>query len=242
MKKLFIGMTAAGLLALSAASFAATTPPIDFPITVTVITTLIAIEGNSNTWEAESRNFGVIGNTTSACSNKPAWDPISLKGDSNEPYIQITNRGSSTIQLGVQQASGTAPSAWQALLNGTPGTLAGTNQYRLSGVFTNYFGNLQAATQAIGPTANDGDWERLTSYSFGTEDIITTSTQWANDTLFYVNGLVTNAPTAGWHIAPAVPLYIGQRQLRFCLDPPSSITVGEGIQQTITVTVIAQAE
>jgi len=237
MKKILV-MSLALLGFAAVGSYAATTQ-LDFPITVTIKANLIDVFGN--TYDASALAFGVCG--INSAVNAPGGAYRSNSGlDLNQPYVQVTNNGSATIQLGAYVSNN--PTGWTQLLVGNPGAATVANSFRLSAIFTNYFGSLARALLS-NPAAGADDWSTVVVGDFEATDVLTATNKLATTTIFARNtdNATRQAATQGHDIPPSpggAQAYLGQRTMRFCLDTPTTISSGDGVLQTITVRVTAQ--
>ncbi|NTV52617.1 MAG: hypothetical protein HGA76_06355 [Candidatus Firestonebacteria bacterium] len=236
-KNLLLAIAAVAVSAMAAnMAMAAPVTTIVFPIHVFVVADTVNIEGNANV--AAAMDFGVVG----AGANKVSQG----KGtDANEPYINIINRGSNTIALQVLQDAGAnsvggSTQYWTALLGGTPGvTATGPNQYRLAGVFTNYFGT-EAAWQAN--TGNTGtgyagiDFWTLSAANFDATDVFQIGLTTATNTVYGIDAQ-PQLGVKGYNIPTAAPgaEYLGTRCLRMSFDAPTSGTFTYPMAINVTV-------
>lgn len=237
MKKISALVLGLALLGMASMSHAAATTSLTFPINVIVYAYAINIEGNSA--NAQAMSFGAVGVATTVYSN--------VKGtDDNEPVVNITNRGSATISLRVAQAGSTTNTSeapvWTAASAGQAGqVMTADNAYRLSGLFTNYFGSEAAAlASGLSSPADLVDYHTLVAGDFGTEDNLPTTLTDASATVFAITA--QGADKKGYAIPPAQggdQDYLGQRALRFALDTPTITSDGLSVQQIMNVTVSA---
>lgn len=236
MHKKFLVLTAGAMLLAGTQAFAAAT--LTFPITVTVIATSIDISGNNGITAGElaARSFGAVGAGIASYSNGGTDNAI--------PYIQVQNIGYSELQLGLRQ---TAPAGWTALASGSAGTAAGLNNYRLSAVFTNYFGNATSAAAAI-PGATTDDWAALSSTSFQANDVVPTGATptYATATLFFDDARTfldanKKVDMKGEHVRAGLGA-LSQRTIRLALDAPAAGSANEGTNQSISMFVDARVQ